>query len=232
MKPSRPQIKRMEQQKREKGTTMQEAIKKARKVRELFEVQERGIRNLRNFLGKETFEAENSLRTVLAKQVLQEFRDRIKKGERISVFDFGAGHGTLLLWAKERLGAKTGGAEIDEYLHRFSETQKLGVKRMNSANPELRRQGKQDLTFSLNFLEDIIIGDRKKIEATMDNIAEMTKKGGKSIHVLTTFGANGNLAVSKKDFEKRGFRIDYWGIAGNTPQTKYVFLIKATKIKD
>ncbi len=143
----------------------------------------------------------------------------------LNVFGFGVGYAQLSFFLKKFMGAKTKGVEMYGYSQKFTRDKKLGIKHgINAGDPILKKMGKFDVTYSINTVQEGVI-DRKTAQKTWDNLAYMTRKGGKSYHIFTSQN-EALVMISRKELEKRGFKIDSWEELG------YHFFIKLTKVKD
>ena len=143
------------------------------------------------------------------------------------VFGFGVGYAQLSFFLKKFMGAKTKGVELHEYSQKFTRDKKLGIKHgVSAGDPSLRKMGKFDVTYSINVVQDEVL-DSRTAQKTWDNVAHMTRKGGKSYHIFTSRNEALSM-VSRKQLEERGFRIDSWEeLIGGGP-----FFIKLTKVRD
>ena len=168
--------------------------------------------------GATVSDASSSFR--IASEIISDFKGT--KGLR--VFGFGVGYGQLLFFLKHFAGAKVRGVDLGHFSSELTKDKRLGVIHGKSvADESLRRLGKFDVTYSINTFEDDIINKETAL-GMLDNAASMTRKGGKSYHVLLFVG---DVPVSRAEIEERGFRIDSW----EEPKYDLKFL-KLTKIRD
>ena len=141
----------------------------------------------------------------------------------MKVFGFGVGYGQLLFFLKNFMRAKVKGVELGYFSKDFTNQKRLGVIHGISADdPNLRRTGKFDVTYSIDLLQTDVL-DKKTALGMLDNLARMTKKGGRSYHILVLE----NPPVTREEIEARGFKIDIWR------KSPYGGLfIKLTKVRD
>jgi hypothetical protein len=160
---------------------------------------------------------------LIAKEFISDFKRT--KGKR--VFAFGAGYGPLLFLLKNFMGAKVRGVDLQNAQKDFIKSKKLGMIHEKSVSDlSLRKLGKFDATYSIAVFERDIL-DRETALGMLDNMAAMTRKGGKSYHVVLF---ESKVPVSKEEVVSRGFRIDKWQALGEHEGSS--LFIKLTKIAD
>jgi len=157
----------------------------------------------------------------IAKEIIKDFR----RTKGLKVFGYGVGYGQLLFFLKNFMGAKTKGVDLGEFSKEMTKRKGLSVTHnKDAADPRLRKKGKFDVTYSVYLLEPGPLRDEEKAHRILDNMAEMTKKGGKSYHVTLS----SEPMFSKADAIKRGFRVEEWRnlYSGGSK------FIKLTKVRD
>src|SRR3989344_212818 len=136
----------------------------------------------------------------------------------LKVFGFGVGFAPTLFFLRNFMRAKTRGIDIGYFSKELTKDKRLGVIHgADATNPEIRKIGKFDVTYSIGFLDPQVLEKEDALKA-LANAAAMTRKGGKSYHIVYL-----SNDISKRDIEKLGFKIDKWEENG---------LIKLTKIRD
>lgn len=157
----------------------------------------------------------------IAREMVRDFG----RTKGLKAFGYGVAYGQFLFFMKNFMKAKVKGVDLGDYSKTLTQQKKLGVKHLtDAANTSLRKQGKFDVTYSINLVETDIV-DKPTALKILDNIAAMTKKGGKSYHIITSQGTE--FAVSRAEIEARGFRIDKW-----IPVEDLWTFVKLIKVKD
>lgn len=141
----------------------------------------------------------------------------------LRVFGFGVGYAPELYFLKNHMGASVGGVDLGYHAHELTSKYHLNIIHgRDGADPTLAVQaGPHDVTYSMNLLDPAIISVRTSL-GILDNIAKMTRKGGRSYHYVSV----GPMVVDRRDFEQRGFKIDEW------LKEKSSILVKLTKVRD
>ena len=136
----------------------------------------------------------------IARQIISDFGQT--KGLR--VFGFGVGYGSLLFFLKNFGKAKTAGVDLGPFAQEFTKARRLGIEYGKSvSDPSLAHKGKFDVTYSILVFESAILPTAKDAVGMLKNMAALTKKGGKSYHVVQF----GHLPLSEKNIEAAGFKI-------------------------
>ncbi|MBI5553885.1 MAG: class I SAM-dependent methyltransferase [Candidatus Diapherotrites archaeon] len=158
-------------------------------------------------------------------RIVREIAQDFHRTAGLRVFGFGAGYGQVLFFLKNFMKAKVRGVDLGKYSREMTQKKKLGViheREVNSA--ELLRLGKFDVTYSMKVFETGVLTNKIDAIGMMNVAARITKKGGKSYHLIQT---TGRVPLTRKEIEERGFRIDQW----ENDEDGYIF-IKLTKISD
>ena len=156
----------------------------------------------------------------IVEQIVKDFGNR----RGLNVFGFGVGYGQLLFFLKKHFNAKTKGVDLGTFSKSFTEAQKLGVIHGKSVDdPTLRKLGKFDITYSILVFESDILTRRENVRGMLDNMASMTRKGGKSYHLI----GMGHIPISDREIEARGFKI-----SNKTTLEGGNVLLTLTKIRD
>ena len=146
----------------------------------------------------------------IAREIVSDFG----RTKGLRVFGFGAGYAQLLFFLKNFMGAKVKGVDLGTFSKRFTQSRKLRVMHGKSvADTSLRHFGKFDVTYSINVLEDDII-DRTNAIGMLDNMAHLTRKGGKSYHIVLF---PDKVPLSKKEIEAK---VSKW-TNGKKPPPKF-----------
>lgn len=171
----------------------------------------------------------------IAREIIADF----KRTKGLRVFGFGVGYGQFLFFLKNFMGANVKGVDFGTFSRDFTRLKRLGVIHGTKADDySLRRLGKFDVTYSIALFESDIIHKRREVLGMLDNLAAMTRKGGKSYHFILF---ENQVPVLRADIEARGFRIDTWKklraiheLKGkSTPLGEFnPFFIKLTKVTD
>jgi len=165
-------------------------------------------------------------RAKVGHKIVSEIISDFRRTKGLKVFGFGVGYGQLLFFLKKHMDAKVAGVDLAAYSQELTREKKLGVLHGTNASSEsLKRLGKFDVTYSSNLFGSAILPSRQDAMAVFDNIAHLTRNGGKSYHY--TFNA-GRIPLTREEIESKGFRIDKWE---TTDKGNEIFL-KLTKIRD
>lgn len=117
---------------------------------------------------------------IIAGLIIKDF----KRTNGLKILEIGAGYGGILFFLKNFMKAKVKGIELGN-LSDFHKGKKLGIRyNTDAAYPSMREMGKFDITYS-NFVFDIDIMNISKAGQIFENIAHLTRKGGKSYHIMT-----------------------------------------------
>lgn len=156
----------------------------------------------------------------IAREISGDFR----RTKGLRVFGFGVGYGQLLFFLKKFMGAKVRGVDLEHFARNFTRGKGLNITYgVDAGDKSLGAFGKFDVTYSINLLETDIV-DRESALRIIDNAANLTRKGGKSYHVILSPKL---MPVSIEEIKARGFRIDKM-----EPIMKTALLVKLTKIED
>lgn len=160
----------------------------------------------------------------IANEIIKDFGGT--KG--LSVFGFGVGYGQLLFFLRNFMGAKVKGVELKDFSKKFTKGRRLGIEYGKSAgDASLTEHGKFDATYSINVFETDII-DKDTALDMLSNIAALTRKGGKSYHIISF---EHHVPFPKEEIEvigeALGLKIDKWE---KTPNRE--LFIKFTKTND
>lgn len=137
---------------------------------------------------------------MIASEILRDF----KKTKGLKVFGFGIGYGQLLFFLRNFMKVKVRGVDSEDITRDFTKGRKLGIiYGKDVGDPSLRELGKFDVIYSINVLETDVIDKAKALEM-LDNAAHLTRKGGRSYHIIV----NGEVPVTRKEIEARGFKIE------------------------
>ena len=157
----------------------------------------------------------------IANEIIKEFR----RTRGLRVFGFGEGYGQLSFVLSKFMGIKVRGVDLGNFSSTLTKSKRLGIIHGKSVGDKsLRKLGKFDVTFSSWVFENDILQKKEDRLAMLDNMAEMTRKGGKSYHVIQS---REKMPVSIEEVEARGFKVDK---IEESPSGS--ILIKLTKVRD
>ncbi len=153
---------------------------------------------------------------VLIREIIKDFG----RTKGLRVFNFGSGYGTELFFLRKYAKAKTRGVELLEYPSEVVKGKKLGIQfGKNATDPELRKQGEFDVTYSIAVLDKEAVSKNEAI-GILENAFHMTRKGGISYHCINN---PKSIRLTRSEIEKIGFKIKKWTTSSG------VLLIKLSK---
>lgn len=161
-------------------------------------------------------------------EIAKEITNDFGKTKGLEVFGFGVGYAQLLFFLKNFAGAKVKGIDLTHLSKEQTKSKRLGITHGKSvADPSIRKFGKFDVTYSIYVFETDIMNQDTAFEM-FRNIAALTRKGGKSYHLIML---KNRVPFPKAEIEAMGealgLRIDRW----DTKSSAGLF-IKLTKVKD
>ncbi len=155
--------------------------------------------------------------------VVREIISDFKRTKGLRVFGFGVGYGNLLFFLKNYLKSKVAGVELFNHSKAFVNRKKLNIAFGKSvADSSLKNKGKFDVTYSINVFQSDVLSEREAIKM-LENAASLTRKGGKSYHVLMHKDL---LPIThfEKILQRVGFKLDF------IKEERTFAFIKLTKI--